>query len=181
MATPPTFSAGAVLTAAQMNDIGLFLVKTETFTGSGTHQLTECFNDDYDNYRLTFVCISAPVGGAIINTSLLDGTTPNNTAGTYQYYEAGNAWAGTADVTAGTSASSWFAIRSAQYFMGTMEIQSPFKTIYTTFQSEGIDATQSWQSRGQQIQNNSYDGIQFNHAGGNMNGLTVNCYGYRKS
>jgi hypothetical protein len=30
MATPPDFSSGAVLTAAQMNSVGLWLVKTQT-------------------------------------------------------------------------------------------------------------------------------------------------------
>jgi hypothetical protein len=155
-------------------------VKQQTFSGSATAQFTSCFNSTYDNYRLVFGCTAAPAAAAIINTSLLVATTPNNTASSYQYYEAGNTWAGVADVTTGNAASSWFAIRSTQYFFGTMEIQNPNLAIYTTFQSEGIDAVQSWQSRGQQILNNSYDGIQFNHGGGNLNGFTVTCYGYRK-
>jgi hypothetical protein len=175
----PDFSPGEVLTAAAMDRIGLWLVKSQTFTGSGTVQLTNVFSNLYNNYMLTFVCDTAPAGAAIVNASMLVGTTPNNTAASYNYYESGNTWAGTADNTAGASATSWFAIRSAQYFMGTMQIQNPFRSVYTTFQSSGIDATQSWQSRGQQILNNSYDGIQFSHAGGNLNGFTVNCYGYR--
>ena len=175
----PDFSPGEVLTAAAMDSIGLRLVKSQTFTGSGTAQFTNCFNADFQNYRLVFSCLTAPAAAAIVNTSMLVGTTPNNTAASYQYYEAGNTWAGTADVTPGNSASSWFAVRSAQYFMGTMEIQNPFATVYTTFQSEGIDATQSWQSRGQQILNNSYDGIQFVHGGGNIT-MTISCYGYKR-
>ena len=176
--TFPNFSVGETLRSADMNAVGLWLVKTQTFSGSGTAQLTNCFSADFQNYRLVFSCLTAPAAAAIVNANLLVNTTPNNTAGTYQYYEAGNTWAGTADVTTGNSANSWFAIRSAQYFMGTMEIQNPFATVYTTFQSEGVDATQSWQSRGQQIQNNSYNGIQFFHAGGNLT-MTVSCYGYK--
>jgi hypothetical protein len=159
---------------------GLVLVKTQVFSGSNTVQLTNCFNSLFSNYRLLFTCTSAPAAAAIINTSLLVGTTPNNTAGSYQYYEAGNTWVGTPDNTIGPSASSWFAIRSTSYFMGSIEIQNPFNPIYTTFQSSGVDSAQSWQARGQQILNNVYDGIQFNHAGGNLNGLTISCYGYRE-
>lgn len=177
--TFPSFVSGEVLRAEDMNAVGLWLVKSQTFTGSGTAQLTNCFNADFQNYRLVFSCLTAPAAAAIVNASMLVGTTPNNTAGSYQYYEAGNTWAGTADVTTGNSANSWFAIRSAQYFMGTMEIQNPFATVYTTFQSEGVDATQSWQSRGQQILNNSYNGIQFVHGGGNIT-MTISCYGYKR-
>ncbi|CAB4134909.1 hypothetical protein UFOVP1226_15 [uncultured Caudovirales phage] len=160
---------------------GLVYVKQQSFSGSGTAQFTNCFNSSYDNYRIVFGCTTAPAGGAIIYTSMLNGTTPNNTAGSYLYYEAGNTWSGTADVGASAGTTSWFGIRSDTYFFGTMEIQNPYNSIYTTFQSEGIDAAQSWQVRGQQIRNASYDGIQFYHAGGNLNGLTMFCYGYRKS
>jgi hypothetical protein len=177
-------SAGQILTSAYLNNninAGLTYVKQQAFTGSGTAKLTSCFSADYDNYRLVYGCTTAPAGGAIIATSMMSGTTPNNTAASYQYYEAGNTWAGAADVGGSAGTTSWFGIRSDSYFFGTMEIQNPFNSVYTTFQSEGIDAAQSWQSRGQQILNNSYDGIQFVHSGGNLNGFTVFVYGYRKA
>ena len=180
-----TFTTGEVLTAADTNtylaNSGLVYVKQQTFNGSSTAQLTSCFNSSYDNYRLIFGCTDTSAGGAIISGALLSGTTPNNTTNSYKYYEAGNTWAGAADVGGSAGATSWFAIRSDSYFFGTMEIQNPFNSIYTTFQSEGIDAAQSWQSRGQQTLNNSYNGIQFSRASGNLNDFTVFVYGYRKS
>jgi hypothetical protein len=55
MATPPTFTAGAVLTAAQMNQLGLFLVKSQTVgAGVGSVLITDCFNADFRNYRVVF-------------------------------------------------------------------------------------------------------------------------------
>jgi hypothetical protein len=54
MATPPTFSSGAVLTAAQMNSVGLWLVKTQTIGSAvASVTVTDAFSSDYDNYLIT--------------------------------------------------------------------------------------------------------------------------------
>jgi hypothetical protein len=51
MATPPDFSSGSVLTAAQMNGIGCWLVKTQTIgTAVSSVTVTGAFSADYDNY-----------------------------------------------------------------------------------------------------------------------------------
>lgn len=54
MATPPTFTTGQVLTAAQMNSVGLWLVKTQTIgSGVASVTVTGAFSADYDNYIVT--------------------------------------------------------------------------------------------------------------------------------
>jgi hypothetical protein len=55
MATPPDFSVGQVLTAANMNAVGLWLVKTQT-VGSGVSSVTVtgAFSADYDNYKIIY-------------------------------------------------------------------------------------------------------------------------------
>lgn len=55
MATPPTFTVGQVLTAAQMNAVGLW--KVGTFTASGTSRALVCdnvFTSDYENYLVVY-------------------------------------------------------------------------------------------------------------------------------
>jgi len=53
MATPPVFSSGAVLTAAQMNSVGLWLVKTQTIGSAvASVAVTDAFSADYDNYKI---------------------------------------------------------------------------------------------------------------------------------
>ena len=177
-----TFTTGEVLTSADTNtylaNSGLVFVKQQAFTGSGTAEFTSCFNANYDNYRLVFVCTSSPASGQIINGQMLLGTTPATTA-VYSYYEAGNTWAGAADVGGSGAGGAWFAMRSNAFFMGTFEIQSPFLAQYSTFQSEGVDSTQSWESRGYHAANTSYDGIKFFCTAGNIS-MTVASYGYRK-
>lgn len=53
MATPPTFTTGSVLTAAQMNTIGMHLIKSQAVSAGGTTvNVDNVFNADYDRYRI---------------------------------------------------------------------------------------------------------------------------------
>jgi len=82
MATPPDFTSGAVLTAAQMNAVGLWLVKTQTIgTAVSSVTVTGAFSTDYDNYMIT-------VTGGTFNTTLVWGVFQFNAAHTTSYYGA---------------------------------------------------------------------------------------------
>jgi hypothetical protein len=53
--TYPTFNNGDVLPASDLNAIGLWLVKSQTIAGGvGSVAITDCFNSDFRNYRITF-------------------------------------------------------------------------------------------------------------------------------
>lgn len=55
MATPPDFTAGSALTAAQMNQAGLWRITSGTFTGITTGNpldVNSVFSSDYTNYVL---------------------------------------------------------------------------------------------------------------------------------
>lgn len=55
MPTPPTFTNGTPLDASSLNAIGLFLVKSQAVgAGVGSVAITNCFNADFRNYRVTF-------------------------------------------------------------------------------------------------------------------------------
>jgi hypothetical protein len=61
MATPPDFTTGQVLTAAQMNAIGLWEVATLTITNATSGFTDTAFTSNYKNYRIvgTFSCTTA--------------------------------------------------------------------------------------------------------------------------
>jgi hypothetical protein len=172
-----------VLTSADTNtylaNSGLVYVNSKDFTGSGTVDCTNFFNSTYDNYKLVMYCSSAGGGAQIVETRLLQGSTPTSGGTSYVFYELGHTWAGAADATAGNGAAYWFGWRATTYFMGTMEIQRPYIANYTTFQSSHVDSAQSVESRGVHREDISYDGIQFKIGSGNLVG-TVTSYGYRK-
>jgi hypothetical protein len=176
-----TFTTGEVLTAANTNtylaNSGLVYVTTKTFSATGTLDCTGVFTSAFDNYKAIFVLTPTP-GGSIVQTTMLSGSTPATT--NYYSYEAGNSWAGTADVTASPSTAYWFGLRSAGYIFATMDILQPSTTNFTSFSSEGVDGSQSWQARGVHETATAYDGIRFYNASGNMTG-TITFYGYRKA
>jgi hypothetical protein len=58
MATPPVFTAGQVLTAAQMNAVGLWKITQNSFTAASTVNVDDCFTSDFVNYRLLFRFVS---------------------------------------------------------------------------------------------------------------------------
>lgn len=63
MATPPNFVAGAILTAAQMNRIGLWHVKTVTGgNGAASIVVSDAFGPDFEDYLIEF-------GGGAIGTA----------------------------------------------------------------------------------------------------------------
>jgi hypothetical protein len=53
--TYPTFNAGQILTAAEMNAVGLWLVKTQAVgTGVSSVTVSSAFTSDYNHYLITW-------------------------------------------------------------------------------------------------------------------------------
>ena len=69
----PSFITGEILTAADMNAVGLWLVKTVT-VGAGVTSVpvTDAFSADYDNYRITY---TGGVGSASASLQMRLGST----------------------------------------------------------------------------------------------------------
>lgn len=84
----PSFASGDVLLAADMNAVGLWLVKTQTI-GSGVSDVTvsDVFSSTYDNYLIT-------IGGGVASTTLALqlqlGTATSGYAYSFQYTEYSN-------------------------------------------------------------------------------------------
>lgn len=179
-----TFTTGEVLTASDTNtflaNAGLVYVAKKSFT-SGTWDCTSIFNNTYDDYLLVGSCSSAPAGAQIVETRLMNGSTPTSGGTSYFFYELGHTWGGAADATAGNGAAYWFGFRSTNYWIGTMNIQAPaVASKYTSFQTSAVDDAQSVTSRGVHKVAAAYDGIQFKIGSGSMTG-DITVYGYRKA
>ena len=93
MATPPDFTAGQVLTAAQMNAVGQWLVKEQTIgTAVSSVTVTGAFSADFDNYLIT---VTSGVSSGTQNVAFKLGST------TTGYYLGGAKFSyGSATVTA---------------------------------------------------------------------------------
>ena len=76
----PSFASGDILTATDMNAVGLWLIKTQTIgTGVSTVTVTSAFSSTYDNYLIL-------VNGGTFNTSAVWGQFQFSSAHTTGYY-----------------------------------------------------------------------------------------------
>lgn len=81
MATPPVFSVGATLTAAQMNKIGLFLIEDKNFSASTGVEVQNCFSSDFRNYKVFLTYYGDTVTNT--QTQYMTGTNTKDNAATY--------------------------------------------------------------------------------------------------
>jgi hypothetical protein len=152
MATPPDFYAGDVLTAAQMNAVGMWKI-TPTVSGTGVtvnsagdvvltaapEPYINAFSADYRNYRIICQLTGFSGGAAALAVRMASGTTPNTTAANYRNvgYEAGYGSAlGTINNNGSTAGWNVGRVDSSGQTSGfIMDIQSPFASAYTQYSS----------------------------------------------
>ena len=178
MATPPTFSSGAVLTAAQMNGVGLWLVKTQT-VGSAVSSVTVtgAFSADYDNYLILMsggtVSTNASVGIQLGASAtgyygfMTYGTSSTNTVlGAGRNNVAQGNWVG-----GGTS---------GQMCHVRVEVLGPFKAAYTKLLNSGYQNSNDYGTmQGEHRVATSYTAFTLAPDAGTLTGGTIAVYGYK--
>jgi hypothetical protein len=178
MATPPDFSSGAVLTAAQMNSVGLWLVKTQTIgTAVSSVTVTSAFSADYDNYK---IIIS---GGASTTQDFLAFRLGTGTSSAYYgFFNYGN-FASNLNNGAGQNNNvdmTYAGGVDINRIHMNLELQSPFLAKTTTITASSVVYGNL---RGVSVYDhelaNSYTGFQIACGSGTMTGGTIKVYGYR--
>jgi len=175
MATPPTFSSGAVLTAAQMNSVGLWLVTTQTVgTAVSSVTVTGAFSADYDNYLIV------DSGG----TSSVDGPYRLTFgASATQYYWAfiyGSFLGGAVNLDAGNNLTFWNYAGGSATRNGFIEVNNPFLATNTEIRSRVRYSTVYGNNVGIHGVSSSFTSFTLTAASGTMTGGTIRVYGYRK-
>jgi hypothetical protein len=175
----PDFSPGEVLTAAAMDSIGLWLVKTQTIgAGVGSVTVSDVFSADYDAYKIT---ITGGVGSTATIMRLQLGAT---TSGYYAAYNrvvySSGAASPASDNNAANFARCGFA--TTDTLNGNFELLQPFATKRTIFQGAFVPAgTGDIAGTGSGFLNNatSYTAFTIIAATGTITGGTIRVYGYR--
>ena len=179
----PSFATGEVLTAADMNAVGLWLVKSQTFSSQTNCDVTACFSANYENY-IAVVRVAASTSGQYTNVRLLDGTTPKTT----NYSRAGFVTLstnGTSADSGGTSQDGWrLGGQSTVGMYTTLKFYRPFTSAPTGYATEstytGPSNYQLYWSGGEQTENYSATGFRV-YADGNAATYTgtISVYGYK--
>jgi len=175
MATPPDFTAGQVLTAAQMNAIGLWHISRTTI-GSAVSSVTvsDAFSADYDSYK---IIVAGGDGSSGLSLTFTLGATVTG----YKWAEIVQSYASPTPSSSGnTNAASWNAGRGDTTLLTmSMEIHSPFLAEYTTFQSLWSREGTIGRAGGYLDNTTSYTAFTITTSTGTMTGGTVDVYGFR--
>ena len=178
--TFPSFNVGEVLTAADMNAVGLWLVKTQSWTNATTTTVNDAFSSNYKNYK-----IIANVTGSGVAQNLglrLRTATADIGAGQYAYqtqfvnYTVAG-WA-TGGVT--NTANDWtdfVRLQASEEAFGEMDIFGPNTVNVTTMQVRCSDALLHRVGGG--YVNNTTAATGFRLVSPNNTSGTVRVYGYR--
>jgi hypothetical protein len=178
--TFPNFSVGETLRSADMNAVGLWLVKTQTIgTGVSSVTVTGAFSADYDNYRI-IVSGGANSGDAGANVQLGSSTTG--------YYSAQGFFQYTADGTGylrNNNAASWTNIGSAFPNGLALDI-TLFNPGAARFTGLSINSRTDYRTTGAasvgggiHAVSTAYTAFTFSAGAGTMTGGTIRVYGFR--
>ena len=175
----PVFAVGEVLTAAAMNQVGLFLIKTQTIgTAVGSVTVTDAFSADFDAYKVT---ITGGAGSAAILLSLQLGAT---TTGYYAGYNRATFSTGGANVTSDNNTANFSraGYATTNTINATFELTQPFANKNTFFFAPfvaHIDTQIAGSGAGYLNNSTSYTGFTILLASGTLTGGTIRVYGYR--
>jgi hypothetical protein len=173
----PDFSPGEVLTAAAMDSIGLWLVKTQAITaGTSSVSVTNAFSTDYDSYRIVVS------NGTLAGLAVISGQMTGSTA---SYYGAFTGTAIATNTFAGVSnnnVASWsiLGIGSTTFLSLAFDVHDPFLARPTRVgPANYASTTDAGVFNGLHNVATSYTGITLATASTFQSG-TVRVYGYRK-
>ena len=175
----PDFSPGEVLTAAAMDSIGLWLVKTQTIgTAVSSVTVSDAFDANFDNYKI--IIAGGVASGALAGILLTLGST--NTG----YYYGGYTMQYTGATLGAAPASNISAFQigyaTPNALSASVELQSPNLAKNTMIQAEGAGAgTTSFAMKFGGYVNNTtqYTAFTITASTGTFTGGTIRVYGYR--
>jgi hypothetical protein len=175
MATPPDFSVGQVLTAAHMDAVGLWLIKTQTIgTAVSSVAVTDAFSADYDNYLITICGGVASVGNAL---GLQLGATTTN----YSYSFIFNGYANTVTGLGTTTGANFLYAGAGNTTSLHMyaAVTSPYLAENTYCFSNSVNASWAGTMNGYLPNTTQYTDFTIVPSSGTITGGTIRVYGYR--
>lgn len=178
MATPPDFSVGQVLTAAQMNAVGLWLVKAQTIgTAVSSVSVSDAFNADFDNYRVVWQMNSA---SATANVQFQFNSSTGNTYYSNAMYMAPTSAAMTGFGPAATNHVVVGIIGTTNVGGGVIDLYEPNAAQRKPFTCQSMSNAYFWTGGGLDTDTTARTGFNFTlSAGATMTGGTIRVYGYR--
>jgi hypothetical protein len=177
MATPPDFTSGQVLTAAQMNSVGMWLVKSQTVgTGVSSVSVTNAFSADYDNYLIQiYGCDSSSLNNIV---SLQLNNSTGSTYASSSFYIIHGGATGSNTGTSNSFRIAWGGDVSDTN--ATITLYSPFLARRTGMTAQNANASLTGFNGGTDTNAVSNTGFTITTGADTLTGGTINVYGYNK-
>jgi hypothetical protein len=175
--TYPTFNSGQVLTSAEMNAVGMWLIsKTTIGTAVATVTTGTVFSSDFDNYRVIIRGVkSSTTSDLLINF----GGTTTGYYGSAFYDNYNGAVTGTNRRNNGAN----LYIGGVETALGeqviSMDIANPFIAMSTSINGGYYGNGYSGWFGGTQANSTSFTTLTVRPAAGTITGGTITVYGYR--
>ena len=176
----PDFSPGEVLTAAAMDSIGLWLVKTQTIgTGVPSVTVTDAFSADFENYRIVISGFAASNLGTAAYIKL-NNSTGSTYFGNMIYNVPTSSAIGGVSATNGGSLG-FFAHTVSTSGTNSLDgtVDSPFLAVTSNFYGNFSGRTYNGQFSTHDSNAASSTGFTFAPGAGTLTGGTIRVYGYR--
>jgi hypothetical protein len=177
--TYPSFSAGEILRAQDMNAVGMWLVKSQVI-GSAVSSVTVtgAFSADYDRYKIT---VSGGVSSTPADLRLTLGSASSNYYG-FLSYGAYNSSTVVGFNQSNTSSWGYVGTGSTDTLSANFELDNPFaakRTIVTAQNALALAAGTANTFGGYLNDSTSYTAFTLTASVGNMTGGTIRVYGYK--
>lgn len=172
----PDFSPGEVLTAAAMDSIGLWLVKTQTIgTGAATVVVNDAFSSTYDNYLIT---VNGGTSSATTFLSLRLGAAVSSYRWQYLY----GSWNATPAADGASASDRFFYVGSSNVDGINMSctVLSPNLAKGTRIIADAtVSGSFSGNTTGLLVTTAQYTSFTLLPGSGTLTGGTIRVYGYR--
>lgn len=175
----PVFTTGEVLTAANMNQVGLWLIKTQT-VGSGVGSVTvpNAFSQNFQNYRVVWT------GGTASATSDIGVRIGSAAANYYGFLIYGSYSSATVSGLNDSAQTMFRYVGGADAFYSsvTFDVYRPYEAAVTTIAAQNnLGGSNLGTYQGRLADTNSYTSFTLLHTLGTstLTGGTIRVYGYR--
>jgi len=173
----PDFSPGEVLTAAAMDDIGLWKIKSQTIGSAVSSQaVTSVFSSTYDHY---FVTVVGGAGSTNVELRIQLGATTTN----YKYQLLYGSFANSALAEGSTTAANvpYCGYATTNGSSALVRISNPNRAMRTTVDAPyfGPGGTNAGNVTGLIDNTTQYTDFTLVIAGGTMTGGTITVYGWK--
>jgi hypothetical protein len=171
----PDFSPGEILTASAMDQVGLWLVKTQTIgTAVSSVEVTSAFSSTYDNYLIT-------VNGGTPSTASVLRMTLGATVTNYYYSLIFSAWNATPLSEGATNSLLWTGVGLSRTngMQMTCNLYNPNRAMGTTMTAPRVTTSEAGTVMGFLDNSTQYTSFTISPSAGTLTGGTIRVYGYR--